>query len=95
MKKSKIKCESRLSDKKIYASGNTQLLNVSGSFIASVSVGDKNVDAEFFVVEEKGQALLGKTTAVSLGILKIQNPSESVNSINDDRTAIIYLTEIS
>ncbi|CAC5412905.1 unnamed protein product [Mytilus coruscus] len=72
LKKSKIKCESRLR-----------------SFITSVSVGDKNVDAEFFVVEEKGQALLGKTTAVSLGILKIQNPSESVNSVNDDRKAII------
>ena len=74
LKKSKIKCESRLSAKKIYAYGNTQPLSVAGSFIACVSVGDKSVDAEFYVVEEKGQALLGKTTAISLGILKIGVP---------------------
>jgi hypothetical protein len=33
--------------------------------------------------------LLGKTTAISLGILKIGVPQESVNSVSDDRKAII------
>ena len=83
LKKSKIKCESRLSDKKMYAYGNTQPLSVTGSFIARVSVGDKSVDAEFYVVEEKGQALLGKTIAMSLGILKSGVSQESVNSVSD------------
>lgn len=53
LKKFKIKCESRLSDKKIYAYGNTQPLSVAGSFIARVSVGDKSVDAEFYVVRKR------------------------------------------
>ena len=42
-----------------------------------------------FMLSGKGQALLGKTTAISLGILKIGIPQESVNSVSDDRKAII------
>ena len=67
-----MKCVSRLSNKKIYDYGNDKPLNVAGCFNANVSVNDKCVHADFFVVEEKGQALLGKQAAFDLGILQIQ-----------------------
>ena len=66
-----MKCVSRLSDKKIYGYGNDKPLNIAGCVNANVSVNDKCVQADFFVVEEKGQALLGKQTALDLGILQI------------------------
>jgi hypothetical protein len=53
-----VKCVSRLSDKQIYGCGNDKPLNVAGCFNANVSVNHKCVHADFFVVEEKGQALL-------------------------------------
>ena len=58
-----MKCVSRLSDKKNYGYGNDKPFNVACCFNANVSVIDKCVHADFFVVEEKGQALLGKQTA--------------------------------
>jgi hypothetical protein len=48
-----------LSSKKLYAYGSDKPLTVAGSFIADVRVKDKCVSAEFFVVEEEGQTLLG------------------------------------
>ena len=72
LKGGRVKCVSRLSDKKIYGYGSDKPLNVAGCFNANVSVNDKCVHADFFVVEEKGQALLGKQTALDLGILQIR-----------------------
>jgi hypothetical protein len=63
LKDRRVKCVSRLSDKKIYGYGNDKPFNVACCFNANVSVIDKCVHADFFVVEEKGQALLGKQTA--------------------------------
>jgi hypothetical protein len=79
----------RISDKKIYGYGNDKPLNVAGCFNANVSVNDKCVHADFFVVEEKGQALLGKQTALDLGILQIHVPKETVNVLSSDRKSVI------
>ena len=68
----KIKCESKLSSKKLFAYGSDKPLTVAGSFIADVYTQKKCVTAEFFVVEERGQPLLGHKTATQLGILQIQ-----------------------
>jgi hypothetical protein len=84
-----VKCVSRLSDKKIYGYGNDKPLNVAGCFNANVSVNDKCVHADFFVVEEKGQALLEKQTALDLGIIQIHVPTETVNVLSSDWKSVI------
>ena len=91
LKGKRVKCVStcRISDKKIYGYGNDKPLNVAGCFNANVSVNDKCVHADFFVVEEKGQALLGKQTALDLGILQIHVPKETVNVLSSDRKSVI------
>ncbi|XP_052776899.1 uncharacterized protein LOC128214457 [Mya arenaria] len=83
MKERKVKCNSKLTNKKVYAYGNDKPLTVAGSFTADVTVSNKTVNAEFIVVEENGQALLGKTTAVELDILHIEMPS-MVNNVMTD-----------
>jgi hypothetical protein len=45
---------------------------------------------DFFVVEEKGQALLGKQTALDLGILQIHVPKETVNVLNNHSHKSFY-----
>ena len=73
LKRQKITCVSKVSTKKVYAYGHEKPLTVVGSFVADVSVGKdkKTVTAEFIVVDVDGQTLLGKTTAVELGLLHI------------------------
>lgn len=39
--------------------------------MASVTIGTHCEDADFTVVAEKGQVLLGRDTAIKLGVLKI------------------------
>ena len=88
LKGRRVRCVSRLSDKKMYGYGNEKPLNVAGCFNA-VSVNDKCVHADFFVVEEKGQTLLEKQTALDLGILQIHVPKETVNVLSSDRKSVI------
>jgi hypothetical protein len=47
LKHKQIKCETKLSSKKLYAYGSDKPLTVAGSFIADVRVKDKCVSAEF------------------------------------------------
>ncbi|XP_062713858.1 uncharacterized protein K02A2.6-like [Aedes albopictus] len=58
-------------DRKLKAYGSENLLNVSGSFVADIRVGQKCVKAEFFVVTGGQQCLLGDETSKLLGILKV------------------------
>ena len=71
LKQDKIKCVSRKSDKKLYAYGSKQPLNVLGTFSALVRVERKEIEAEFVVINGEGAALLGRETAIQLGVLKL------------------------
>ena len=71
LKQDKIKCVSRKSDKKLYAYGSKQPLNVLGTFSALVRVEGKEIEAEFVVINGEGAALLGRETAIQLGVLKL------------------------
>ena len=71
LKQDKIKCVSRKSDKKLYAYGSRQPLNVLGTFSALVRVEGKEIEAEFVVINGEGAALLGRETAIQLGVLKL------------------------
>ena len=46
-------------------------MKVIGTFNCKVSVGNHTTDAEFCVISGKGESLLGKDTAIMLGVLKI------------------------
>ena len=87
LKKSKVKCVSRTCQKKLFAYGSTKPLKVAGSFTASIQLGEQTQNAEFIVIEGKGQALLGRHTATQLGVLKITDPnSSSVNVVDEENT---------
>ena len=52
-----------------------QPLQVAATFIAEVSVGERVLSGvEFVVIENKGQALLGRETAIALGVLSLGTP---------------------
>ena len=71
LKQDKIKCVSRKSDKKLYAYGSKQPLNILGTFSAQARVEEKETEAEFVVINGEGAALLGRETAIRLGVLKL------------------------
>ena len=72
LKVNKVACVSTKASKKLYAYGSNQPLQVAGSFTAEVSVRESVLSGvEFVVVENKGHALLGQETAISLGGLKL------------------------
>ena len=71
LKQDKIKCVSRKSDKKLYAYGSKQPLNVLGTLSALVRVEGKEIEAGFVVISGEGAALLGRETAIQLGVLKL------------------------
>lgn len=66
LKQDKINCVSRKSDKKLYACGSKQPLNVLGTFSALARVEGKEAEAEFVLIKGEGVALLGRETAIQL-----------------------------
>ncbi|XP_053392140.1 uncharacterized protein LOC128554851 [Mercenaria mercenaria] len=69
LKANKVKCKSKLTNKKVFAYGHTKPLTVAVCFTANVSVNHRNTETEFFVIEEKGKALLSKTLQLNWGFL--------------------------
>ena len=72
LKRNKLKCESTRADKKLYTYASQAPLDVIGIFRCETSVGNTTVGAEFCVINGKGEYFLGRDTAVSLGVLKIE-----------------------
>jgi len=83
LKKQHVKCVSKRSTKKLYAYGATSPLQVIGTFTADLSLANKCVSAEFTVIQGRGEPLLGRESAMKLGVLKLQDPGISVNSVVD------------
>ncbi|XP_060076193.1 uncharacterized protein K02A2.6-like [Ylistrum balloti] len=81
LKKRKIVCRSEKTDKRLYSYGADKPLSLLGKFITTVSVdgSDDEIEAAFYVLDGTGSALLGRATAVDLGVLKI-----GVYSVHDD-----------
>ena len=72
--KHEIECVSKKSNKKLYPYGSKQPLEVLGTFSALTKVGETVVSAEFVVIDGDGEALLGRETAVQLGVLQFGVP---------------------
>ncbi|XP_052105536.1 uncharacterized protein K02A2.6-like [Mytilus californianus] len=81
LKIQKIVCKSEKSEKKLYAYGSETPLEVLGKFTCKLNVKgqSESVEAEFYVVKGKSVSLLGKATAIQLGVLKL-----GIYSINED-----------
>ena len=94
LEQEKIKCRSSTNAKKIYAYGSTTLLPVSRTFWTEVKSNDKSLEnQEFIVIEGKGKSLvLGRDTALKLGILTF---GSEVNSINSSLTDDLILKKYS
>ena len=71
LKREKIECVSKKSNKKLYPYGSKQPLEILGTFSALTKVGETVVKAEFVVIDGEGEALLGRETAVQLGVLRV------------------------
>ena len=73
LKAKRIKCKSEAApvDRKLYAYASNKPLPVKGRFICEVVVGQGKAQAEFLGIKGKGVPLLGKDTAMKLGVLKI------------------------
>ena len=72
-----MKCQSQKSEKKLFAYGQTKLIEVVGTFKSEIyceESGEMCVD-EFTVVEGHGKALLGKDTAEKLNVLEVGPPN--------------------
>ncbi|XP_033727669.1 uncharacterized protein LOC117317001 [Pecten maximus] len=88
LKKEKIKVvdQNRKPKKKLFAYGNETPLTVVGSFVANIKVKESRVEttAEFFVIKEKGKALLGRKTAMELKVVRLgpECEAEQINSVD-------------
>ena len=80
LKQQKIVCVSKKCDKKLYAYGSKEPLTLLGTFSALTKVAESEVQAEFVVIDGEGEALLGRETALQLGLLKLGAPVYTVQS---------------
>ncbi|XP_024891265.1 uncharacterized protein LOC112467047 [Temnothorax curvispinosus] len=73
LRDSKIRCRLYHSEKRLYPYGSRQPLKIVGAFRTEVQQADKRlaVEAEIIVLDGKGGAVLGKKTAMDLGVLSI------------------------
>ena len=79
LKSQGIKCKSEKGTQKLFPYGSAEPLSTLGKFRTSVQLDDHAVEAEFVVISGKGRPLLGRETAVQLGVLKL---GPQVNSID-------------
>ena len=73
LKTEHIKCKSYVpkTERNLYSYCSSEPLTVKGAFICEVSIGKKTEHAEFIVVRGKSEPLLGRETAMRLGVLRI------------------------
>ena len=79
LKSQGIKCQSEKGTQKLFRYGSAEPLSTLGKFCTFVQLDDHVVEAEFVVISGKGRPLLGRETAVQLGVLTL---GLQVNSID-------------
>ena len=74
LKQKHIKCESKVTSKKLFAYGLKEPVEVVGTFVAEIACetsGEECVD-EFAVMKGTGKPLLGRCTAKKLNVLRVR-----------------------
>ena len=61
---------------------------IIGTFIENLTVGSKCVSAEFTVIKGRKEPLLGRESAIELGVLKLQGP---LNLVADNQKIQGYI----
>ena len=91
LKQEGVKCRSQRCERKLFAYGQTEPIEVLGTFESGVyceASGERCVD-EFTVVKSHGRALLGKDTAEKLNVLRVGPPNlPQVYSITSEGTSV-------
>ena len=89
LKQKQIKCKSERTTKKIYSYASKTALQTVGQFTAVVEIPGCQTTADFVVIEGNGQPILGKKTAIELGVLRIGLPDHTCNKVSDTVTEFI------
>ena len=82
LKKQHSKCVSRRSTKKLHAYGAVTSVEVIGTFTTDLSLGSKSVSADVSFINVHGEPLLGRESAVELGVLKLPVPLNCVAHVD-------------
>ena len=78
LKEKRIRCESKAVDKKLFAYGQKEPMEVAGTFVAEIvceASGEECVN-EFTAIKGTGKPLLGRSTAEKLKVLRVGPVSE-------------------
>jgi len=89
LKQKQIKCISERTTKKIYSYASQTALQTVGQFTTVVDIPVCQTTADFVVIEGRGQPILGKKTAMELGVLRIGLPDHTCNKVSDTVTEFI------
>lgn len=88
LKKNHVMCVSSKSTKQFFVYGSQEPLKVASMFTATVKYNETIIpNVEFVVIEGTGQALLGRDTAIQLGVLKIVR---NVSDISGKKTESVF-----
>ncbi|KAJ8018643.1 hypothetical protein HOLleu_43268 [Holothuria leucospilota] len=71
LKAKKVKCQSEKTNKSVYPYGSRQPLSILGKFKTISEVNGVETNSEFLVLDGKAESLLGKNTAIALGVLRL------------------------
>ena len=73
LKQKHIKCESKASNKKLFAYGQKEPMEVVGTFVTEIAceVSRERCVDEFTVIKSTGRPLLGRSTAEKLKVLRV------------------------
>ena len=84
LKQNYVRCESKASDKKLFAYGQEDPIDVVGTFTTEIickANGAKCVD-EFTVIKGNGKSILGKRTAERLKVLRVGPADTAEGTVN-------------
>ena len=85
LKAENIKCNSYVpkEQRNLYPYSSSEPLPIKGMFECEITIGDRSEQAEFIVIKGNGEPLLGRKTAMKLGVLKIGENVSVVTDIKD------------
>lgn len=80
-----IICRSQSENKSLRSYATANKVKVETKFWSTVELGGKSLtDVEFLVITDKGRPILGRKTAMELGVLEIKLPESEVNLVESE-----------
>ena len=80
-----INCRSQSENRSIWSYATASKVQVEAKFWSEVELGAKCLsDVEFLVISNKGRPILGRKTAMQLGVLAIKVPESDVNLVESE-----------